>query len=144
MNFRIANSKEDIQFCRDVILALRPNLREEDYADRVLEMIAEDHFQLVFIPNEDNTSASAFAGYRIQQLLRTGKMIYIDDLYTAPGCRARGYAGALLDYIAHEAEAKGIRSIHLDSGYLLHTAHRLYLNKGYILACNHFTKQVGS
>ncbi|QTE38826.1 GNAT family N-acetyltransferase [Mucilaginibacter gossypii] len=70
-------------------------------------------------------------------------MIYVDVLFTFPECRGRGYAGALLDFVAHYAANTGIKSVHLDSGYMLHTAHRLYLNKGYYLACNHFAKASG-
>ena len=76
--------------------------------------------------------------------LRTGWMIYIDDLYTDPAYRGRGYAGALLDYVDRHAVAEAIPSVHLDSGYMLHDAHRLYLNKNYVLACNHFAKNIAS
>jgi len=69
-------------------------------------------------------------------------MIYVDDLYTDPAYRGGGFAGKLLDFVAGKAAYTGIKMIHLDSGYNLHDAHRLYLNKGYVLACNHFAKKV--
>lgn len=142
MLFITAKTREQVAFCKDALFAFRTNLNETTYIDLVMDMIAEESFKLVYIPNDDNTGAAAFTGYRTQHTLRTGWMIYIDDLYTDPGYRGRGYAGALLDQVTQEAAAAGIQSVHLDSGYMLHDAHRLYLNKGYVLACNHFAKKI--
>ncbi|WP_161964511.1 GNAT family N-acetyltransferase [Mucilaginibacter endophyticus] len=108
--------------------------------DQVFQMIAHEGFELAFIPDANNTKAAAFIGYRKLNMLRTGPIIYVDDLFTFTESRGKGYAGALLDYVNGQAINEGINSIHLDSGYALHTAHRLYLNKGYYLACNHFAK----
>lgn len=142
METKEAKTKADIEFCKEVILQFRTNLSEEGYADQVLEMMATEDFKLRYIPNNSNTKAVAFIGYRPLQMLRTGKIIYIDDLFTSAECRGKGYAGLLLDSVAKEATAAEIQSIHLDSGYMLHDAHRLYLNKGYVLACNHFAKKI--
>lgn len=142
MELIVANTREQIKICKEELFAFRPNLQEETYIESIMRMIKDESFRMVYIPNEDNTKAAAFVGYRIQHTLRTGWMIYIDDLYTDPAFRGKGYAGALLDYVDQEAAKANIQSVHLDSGYTLHDAHRLYLNKGYVLACNHFGKQV--
>lgn len=141
MTFTVAKTREQIAFCKEVLFAFRTNLDEATYIDLIMNMIADETFKLVYIPNEDNTKAAAFVGYRTMHMLRTSWMIYIDDLYTDPAYRGKGYAGALLDYVDREATEAGIPSVHLDSGYMLHDAHRLYLNKGYVLACNHFAKR---
>lgn len=140
MKFITAKTAEQIALCREVLFAFRPNLDDKTYIDFILKIIEEERFKLVYIPNEDNTEVAAFIGYRVMNTLRTGQMIYIDDLYTNPEHRCKGYARALLDYIDQETIKTDIASIHLDSGYMLHDAHRLYLNKGYVLACNHFAK----
>jgi GNAT superfamily N-acetyltransferase len=142
MELKVAKTLKEVEFCRDVILEFRPNLKEDTYALQVMDMITNEGFKLVYIPNSENTKAIAFIGYRTLLMLRTGKMIYIDDLFTAPECRGMGYAGKLLDHVTKEAQDAGIPSVHLDSGYMLHDAHRLYLNKGYFLACNHFAKKI--
>jgi GNAT superfamily N-acetyltransferase len=142
MECKKATTKADIEICKDAILEFRGNLDPETVIDQVFGMISHEGFELVFIPNEDNTKAAAFIGYRKLNLLRTGPMFYVDDLFTFAESRGRGYAGGLLDYVASQAVSEGIKSIHLDSGYALHTAHRLYLNKGYYLACNHFAKAI--
>jgi GNAT superfamily N-acetyltransferase len=137
-----AKTKADIEFCKEAILEFRKNLDPETVVDQVFQMITQEGFELVFIPNAAHTKAGAFIGYRVINLLRTGPMIYVDDLFTFSGCRGKGYAGALLDHVATRAAGQGIKTVHLDSGYELHTAHRLYLNKGYFLACNHFAKVI--
>jgi GNAT superfamily N-acetyltransferase len=144
MNFIEARSSGQVAFCKEVLFAFRPNLNEETYIDQVMKMIHEERFKLVYLPSDDNFKAVAFVGYRVMHTLRTGRMIYIDDLYTDPAYRGRGYAGALLGYVDEQAKAETIPSIHLDSGYMLHDAHRLYLNKKYFLACNHFAKMIPS
>lgn len=142
MECRKAITKADIEFCKEAILEFRPNLDRETVVELVFQMITNEGFELAFFPDENNTKAAAFIGYRKLNMLRTGPMIYVDDLFTFSEFRGRGYAGALLDYVTGQASNEGIKSIHLDSGYALHTAHRLYLNKGYYLACNHFSKVV--
>ncbi|RFZ91170.1 GNAT family N-acetyltransferase [Mucilaginibacter conchicola] len=136
-------SAEDIEKCKDLILAFRPHLDAGNLAVLVKRMIREGGFEIVYAMDEDTNSAMGFAGYRKYEMLRTGKIIYIDDLYTAPESRKKGCAAALLGFIESEAREQQVQSIHLDSGYALHPAHRLYLNQGYILACNHFAKPVG-
>lgn len=142
MNFIEAKTPEQVEFCKDLLFAFRPNLMQETYIDQVIKIIREERFKLVYLPSDDNSKAAAFIGYRLMHTLRTGWMIYIDDLYTDPAYRGRGYAGSLLDYVDGEATRDAIPSIHLDSGYMLHDAHRLYLNKKYVLACNHFAKRM--
>ena len=139
-----AKQPEDIEFCKDIILELRPNLNKGKYLSQVIQMMTEEKFKLVYIPDTDNSKAAAFIGYRSQLMLRTGRIIYIDDLYTTGAHRGKGYAKALLDYVKKEAVTMGVTAIHLDSGYALNTAHRLYLNNGYVLDCNHFALQMGA
>lgn len=133
-------TREQVAFCKDVLFAFRTNLDETTYVDRIMDMIANQAYNLVYIPNENNTSVAAFIGYRTMHMLMTSWTIYVDDLYTDPEHRGKGYAGSLLDHVDDQAAAAGIQFVHLDSGYMLHDAHRLYLNKGYVLACNHFAK----
>jgi GNAT superfamily N-acetyltransferase len=142
MELLIAKNRVEIEFCKDAVLAFRTNLNAENYADLILKMMAEEQFKIAYIPNAEHTAAAAFVGFRTQMMLRTGRIIYIDDLFTMEDYRGLGYAGTLLDYVSGQALESGIQSIHLDSGYALHPAHRLYLNKGYVLACNHFAKKI--
>lgn len=132
----------DIEFASEAILQFRTNLRPAGLVEKVFEMIKIGGFELACIPSDDRSKAAAFIGFRAIDMLRTGKMIYIDDLFTLPEYRGRGYAGKLLAYVDQIALQRGMNSVHLDSGFALHPAHRLYLNSGYVLACHHFAKMV--
>jgi GNAT superfamily N-acetyltransferase len=142
MEIVLAQTRKQIEFCKEIILTFRPDMDVDTYVDLTLYMITDESFKLAFIPSDDNTKGVAFIGYRTMHMLRTSWMIYVDDLYTDPAYRGRGYAGKLLDFVEKDASEAGIKTIHLDSGYTLYDAHRLYLNKGYVLACNHFAKEV--
>jgi GNAT superfamily N-acetyltransferase len=141
MTIKLATKKEEIEFCKDVILQFRTNLDKDTYLDQVLDMMDEG-FQLYYIPGDGNDRAAAFTGIRTYGMLRTGSMIYIDDLFTLPEYRGRGYAGALLDHVSGIAKRAGILSVHLDTGYSLHEAHRLYLKKGYFFAAHHLAQRI--
>lgn len=134
-----AKTREDIAKCWDVIFALRPHLKHMDFVDTVLEMF-EEGYKLAFI-EKDGKAASA-VGYRYQNFLYSGKHIYIDDLTTLPEYRGQGLAGILLDYVSEQAKQKGLKKVSLDSGHQRFNAHRLYLNKGYIITSHHFEQSL--
>ncbi|MCF2518359.1 GNAT family N-acetyltransferase [Dyadobacter sp. CY351] len=142
MEIVVAQTREQIHFCKDIIFAFRTELEEATYQDLIMHMITNESYKLAYLPNHDNTKAAAFIGYRSMHMLLHGNMIYVDDLYTDPAYRGGGFAGKLLNYVVGMAAHAGIKTIHLDSGYDLHDAHRLYLNNGYVLACNHFARKV--
>jgi len=143
MTLKRATTVADIRFCEDAILQFRTNLNKETYVDQTLRMM-EEGFQLYYIPDDENRRAAAFTGIRTYGMLRTGPMIYIDDLFTLPEYRGRGYGGALLDWVSKMAREAGIQSVHLDTGYSLHPAHRLYVKKGYIFAAHHLMQMTTS
>ncbi len=137
MEIKLCHSENDMLTCWQVLLELRPHLKESEFVTTVKEMITEG-YQLAFI--EEEGKAVAAIGYRYLQFLYNGKHIYIDDLSVLPAYRGRGYAGNLLDYVEAAAKQKGYKSVTLDSGYQRNNAHRLYLNKGYLLSSHHFSK----
>jgi GNAT superfamily N-acetyltransferase len=141
VQIHIASTANDIQFCNRALLMFRPMLKENELVVQTLRMMNEG-FKLIYIADEQKNEAAAVLGYRDYEMYRTGRIIYIDDLFTFPEHRGKGYAGALLDHIHQQAAKLGISSVHLDSGYPLHPAHRLYLNKGYVLPCLHFAKSI--
>ncbi|WP_254562278.1 GNAT family N-acetyltransferase [Dyadobacter diqingensis] len=141
MEIRIANTKEDIEFCSNALLTFRPNVDPDTLVEQTLRMMQEG-FRLIYIADDNSSHAEAIAGFRTFEMLRTGEIIYIDDLFTFPENRGKGYASSLLDHIHGLALKSGIKTVHLDSGFPLYPAHRLYLSKGYFLACHHFAKPI--
>jgi GNAT superfamily N-acetyltransferase len=134
---RYAQSEKEITDCWEVVSTLRPHLVKNNYLQQVKEMQLEGYHMLYL---SEHNNVAAFAGYRNIYSLHAGKFIYVDDLCTLPEFRTRGYAGALLDYIHQLAKETGKTSVVLDSGFQLHPAHRLYLNKRYVLSAHHFRK----
>ena len=139
MEIKIATTEEGIFKCWDVMCALRPHLIKEEFIPTVKEMMSEG-YQLAFI--EEVGKAIAAVGFRYLQYLFNGKHFYIDDLSTLPESRGKGYAGMLLDYVIELARQKDYKCVTLDSGYARHDAHRLYLNKGFVLVSHHFSKSL--
>ena len=137
MEVKLCTSETDIAKCWQVLFELRPHLLAVEFITMVTEMLSEG-YQLAFI--EEDGKAVAAIGYRYLQYLYNGKHIYIDDLSTLPTARGKGYAGKLLDFVEAEAREKGYKAVTLDSGYQRLDAHRLYLNKGFVLSSHHFSK----
>jgi len=136
---KVAKSDNEIEKCFLVLKELRPHLQASTFQQTVREMIAEG-YMLAYI--EEHDTAVAAVGFRYLQFLYNGKHFYIDDLSTLPDYRAKGYAGALLEFVFERARENGYKVVTLDSGYLRFDAHRLYLNKGFTINCHHFSKSI--
>ena len=139
MEIKNATTEKEIQQCWEVLKALRPNLEENRFVTVISEMIGEG-YQLAYI--EEKGNAISAIGFRYLQFLYNGKHFYIDDLSTLTESRGRGLPGKLVDYVVELARQKGYDYVTLDSGYSRFDAHKLYLNKGFILASHHFSKKL--
>ncbi len=140
MRVALAATPEDIAKCTRVLLELRPHISPDALVPMVQKMLGEG-YQLAYI--EEDGIAVAAVGFRYLQFLFCGKHFYIDDLSTLPDKRGQGHGGILLDYVAMLAQEAGYPCITLDSGFSRHTAHRLYLNKGFDVVALHFNKTLG-
>ena len=80
----------------------------------------------------------AVAGYRILELLFSGRTLYVDDLVTRSADRSAGFGGRLFDWLVAEARRKKCRAFTLDSGVQRFDAHRFYLMKRMKIASHHF------
>ena len=132
----IAKSKEEIESCFPVFHALRPHIRKENFLSQVLRQ-QEQSYQVLALKHEG--IIKSVAGFRFMESLAWGNILYIDDLSTLPDERYRGFASSLLDWLFDHAKSNNCQSVHLDTGYMRHTAHRLYLNKGLKLHGHHMS-----
>ena len=124
--------------------ALRPQLAsEEDFVRRVDELQRPQGYRLV-AALEDDGGVSAVAGFRLQDTLAFGRIVYVDDLSTLPAVRRRGLGRALLEWCADEGRRLGCEALHLDSGVGAdrRDAHRLYLNAGMRISSHHFSREL--
>lgn len=130
-----ARTDADLVSCFEAFLVLRPHLTLERFIEQVRRQEAQGYRIVAWLDGSQVVSA---AGYRVSEFLAWGKVLYIDDLTTLPSSRQHGHAGALLDWLLDHARAEGCDAVHLDSGHQRHAAHRLYLNKGFVLSSHHF------
>lgn len=140
MNYEIEQLDVDndraLTVCFSVFKFLRPHLDEDGFIERVREQ-AREGYRVAYI--ERNGEIIAAAGYRVITFLAWGKVLYIDDLITHPEQKRSGLGSALLDWLLAQGKRLGCNEAHLDTGHQRHDAHRLYLNKGFLLSCHHMS-----
>ncbi len=135
MEIKEAISKEDFLSCWEVVHELRPHLEKEQYLTLLLYMLDEG-YKMIYI--KDQGKVVSFCGYRKTTMLHRGRSIYIDDLCTLPEARGKGHGKTLLEHVIRESKKEELKSIHLDSGYNRHEAHRLYLHADFRITAHHF------
>lgn len=114
---------------------LRPNLSDkEKFVSQVIDQQKEGYRVMAI---EDSGELVSAIGYRLLTTLAWGKILYIDDLITKSKNRGNGYGKILLDHVIQLARKNLCKEVHLDSGYMRHSAHKLYLKSGFELNCHH-------
>lgn len=133
------NTDLEISACFDVMHHLRPHIVEEGFVEKVRRQY-ESGYKIIYVT--EGASVASLAGFRVLETMAWGKILYIDDLITHPRYTKRGYAKDILDWLCELAKNKLCDEVHLDSGYQRNDAHRLYLNKGFLMTSHHFSKRV--
>ncbi len=128
------SSDAELVACFPAFLELRPHLTQEAFLEQVRRQQAQGYRIVAVQAGEQVPSA---AGYRFAEFLAWGKVLYVDDLTTLAAARGQGHGGVLLDWLVGHAREQGCNAVHLDSGHQRHAAHRLYLNKGFVLSSHH-------
>jgi len=131
----LASSPEQVGRCCSVMLELRPHIKAIDFAARVLHQQKEG-YQLALL--ETDGVVRSVAGFRILNLLFSGRTLYIDDLVTHDSDRSRGFGAALFDWLVEYAREQGCEHLTLDSGVQRFAAHRFYLKRGMDITSHHF------
>src|SRR6266481_190352 len=109
----LANTPEQIGHCCFVMRELRPHIQAIDFAARVLNQQKEG-YELAFL--ELDGVIRSVAGFRILNLLFSGRTLYIDDLVTHDSDRSRGFGAALFDWLVEYAKEQRCEHLTLDSG----------------------------
>jgi GNAT superfamily N-acetyltransferase len=133
---QIATTPEEIGRCFPVMSQLRPMVVAEDFVARVQAQQAEG-YQLVFL--EDNGTLVSVAGFRMQNLLFSGKTLYVDDLVTDAGARSKGYGETMIQWLIALAKQAGCETFSLDSGTQRQDAHAFYLRNRLRITSFHFS-----
>jgi len=136
MPIAFATTDSEISRCFPAVQLLRPHLESTEFVARVRRQRPEG-YRLVYL--EDGGEIRSVAGFRIQETLAWGRILYVDDLVTADADRSRGYGGQLFDWLVDHARASGCEQLHLDSGVQRYAAHRFYLRKRMEISSHHFS-----
>lgn len=138
-DIKIATTDLEIESCWDALYLLRPMLQKDNFISLINEMQKEGYTLLSLT---ENGKTIAVAGYRMFTMLYCGKMLYIDDLSTVESSRGKGHASHLLSHIYAIAKKENCVSVHLDSGHVRTTAHKLYFKENFTISAFHFSKTV--
>jgi GNAT superfamily N-acetyltransferase len=136
MLIALASTDAEISRCFPVMQWLRPHLEAAAFVERVQRQLQEG-YQLAYL--EDGGKIRSVAGFRIQEMLAWGKILYVDDLVTSDTDRSHGYGGQLFDWLVEHARANGCKELHLDSGVQRFAAHRFYLRRRMDISSHHFS-----
>ena len=131
-----ATTDAQIQSCFEVMAELRPSLARDDFVTTIRRMEPEG-FRLAYLACDGKVQA--VAGYRIIEMLRTGKMLEIDDLVTAQVARSGGFGEQLFAWLVQEARNNGCSVVELDSAVHRADAHRFYFRQRMHVLGFHFS-----
>ena len=133
----LAETDADIARCFPVISQLRPHLQETEFVARIRRQQAAD-FHLAFAVDDSDVVRSV-AGFRILEMLFSGRTCYVDDLVTDAAVRSQGFGDRLFDWLVAHARSRGCDTFSLDSGTQRVDAHRFYLRKRMKISSFHFS-----
>jgi len=139
MTINVAQSDAEIESCFDVMSLLRPHLHRDDFV-RLVRSMEPQGYRLAYLTADD--TVQAVAGYRIIDMLRTGRMLEVDDLVSAESARSKGYGSALLNWCYELARTSGCSVVELDSAVHRADAHRFYFRERMHILGFHFSRTI--
>jgi len=92
MTIKVAETDTEIDSCFPVMSLLRPHLQRDKFVGLVRKMFTQG-YGLAFL--EADGHVRAVVGYRIMDMLRTGRMLEVDDLISETSERLAAIATAL-------------------------------------------------
>src|ERR1700753_2878530 len=110
---QIATTPAEIDRCFPVMSQLRPKLIAAEFVGRIQAQQTEG-YQLAFLEYEG--SVVSVAGFRVQNMLSSGKTLYVEDLVTDSAARSQGHGEAMLRWLIDLAKEANCNSFSLDSG----------------------------
>jgi len=118
---------------------LRPHVSEAEFVPRVQAQQAQG-YELAYA--QDSGEVVAAAGFRVTEILATGRTLYVDDLVTDEARRSQGYGKAMLDWLQARARERGCQTFSLDSGTQRQEAHAFYFRERMRITSFHFAKKL--
>ena len=136
---KLAGTAEEIARCYGVMRELRPHVGEAEFVPRVQAQMAQG-FRLAYL--EHASEVVAVGGFRIMEMLASGRTLYVDDLVTREAARSAGFGGILLRWLEQHAREHGCETFSLDSGTHRCEAHAFYFRERMRVTSFHFAKKL--
>ena len=131
----LALTDAEIMACLPVMQELRPHLTEAGFLTQIQRMQAGGFYLAALRAKGE---VRAVAGFRLEERLVKGRLLYVDDLVTAADSRSLGYGKQLLSWLIAHARSQDCRQLQLDSGVHRFAAHRFYMREGMHISAHHF------
>ena len=136
---RIAQERDEIARCFSLMHQLRPALTEPEFVARV-ELQQAEGYRLAYLEYEGEIVA--LGGFRLMNILWSGKTMYVDDLVVDAALRSRGFGEKIVRWLEDLAKAEGCATFALDSGTHREEAHSFYFGMGLRISDFHFQKKL--
>lgn len=136
MHIALAETDAEIARCFAVMSQLRTHLVEAEFVARVRRQMTGT-YRMAYLA-DDTGVVRAVGGFRVMDMLFSGKTLYVDDLVTDAASRSQGYGDKLFDWLVAHARGQGCEMFSLDSGTQRTDAHRFYLRKRMKISSFHF------
>lgn len=124
-----------------VIVQLRPHLTLPAFIARVRRQQAGG-YRLAAMAHHG--VVRSLAGYRYQEHLWCGPVMYVDDLVTDEASRSQGHGDRLFAWVRELAREHGCAELHLDSALHRARAHRFYFRQGMCIEDFHFALKLAN
>jgi GNAT superfamily N-acetyltransferase len=120
-----------------IIVQLSPDLKADDYAKMLAEMVPHNYRQVGVYDNEKLIGVS---GYWIASKLYCGKYLEIDNFVIDKEYRSKNIGKMMVEWMSGEARRNGCRSMLLDAYVENFKAHKFYYSQGFIARGFHYLK----
>ncbi|MET8824603.1 GNAT family N-acetyltransferase [Streptomyces sp. NPDC004610] len=124
-----------------LVRVLRPGLSAVAFREFMAE--AQGQGLVVTAVHGPDGGCLGVATHRVLATSR-GRVLFVDDLVTAPEARGRGVGGRLPAELERRGTAARCERVELDSGVTNHGAHRFYHAGGLAITALHFSRPLPS
>jgi hypothetical protein len=131
----IAQTPAEIERCFPLMHQLHPALTEEGFVARI-QLQQQEGYHLAFLAHE--ATIVSISGFRILNVLWSGRTLYVEDLVTDETCRSQGHGNPMLTWLTAQARESGCDTFSLDCATHRRESHAFYFRHGLRITDYHF------
>jgi GNAT superfamily N-acetyltransferase len=132
---RIAETPAEIERCFPLMHQLHPALTEDGFVAQI-QLQQHEGYHLAFLFHD--AVVVSIAGFRIQNVLWSGRTLYVEDLVTDEALRSQGHGNSMLTWLIARARESGCDTFSLDCATHRRESHAFYFHHGLRITDYHF------